>query len=201
MLIDPNLELFLARHDETEFNRANRFCGQSDSTLTANGIAEAQRNGRALAARLGPNPDLSLVSSPLQRALHTARIMRTELGCESRPIETEPRLREINFGAWEGLTLAEIEARYPTEWRARCAAKWTHAPPGGESYAEVADRVAQWLREARGSVLVVTHGAVDRVMRGLYAGLTQEEICMLPEPQDEVFQMQGGRITALPQTA
>jgi probable phosphoglycerate mutase len=196
VLIDPNLLVFLSRHGQTEFNCANRFCGCSDSALTPRGIAEARRNGRALARKLGVGAPLRIVSSPLKRALDTAAIIQAELGCGGR-IETDPRLAEIDFGAWEGLTLAEIESGYPVQWKQRCSNKWTHAPPGGESYQHLADRVGAWLREAHGDMLVVTHGAVDRVLRGLYAGLPPGDICALPEPQDELFQLQGGRVTTI----
>ncbi|MAS41184.1 MAG: histidine phosphatase family protein [Porticoccaceae bacterium] len=196
MRIDPLLDIFLARHGETEFNRANRFCGDSDSPLTANGIAEAERNGRVLHDTIGPE-DLGIVASPLQRAVHTAEIMRGEIGRPQLSIRTDPRLREISFGVWEGLTLDEIKGSYGDEWARRIADRWHHAPPGGESYAAVAKRAGEWLSEADGRLLVVTHGAVDRILRGLYAGLSPEEICRLSEPQDEVFRLQGGKITTL----
>jgi len=195
--LDPSLVIYLARHGQTVFNRENRFCGQTDSPLTREGIDEAHRNGRALRAHIGDRGALRLVSSPLARALETAGIIRSELGRSVLPIETDPRLREISFGAWEGLTVDEIKSRYADEWQRRLADKWNHAPPGGESYATVARRVGAWLDEAQGAQLVVTHGAVDRIVRGLYAGLSTGDICALPEPQDELFRLAGGRITTL----
>jgi len=195
--LDPSLVIYLAGHGQTVFNRENRFCGQTDSPLTREGIDEAHRNGRVLREHLGDRGALRLVSSPLARALETAGIIRSELGRSGLPIETDPRLREISFGAWEGLTVDEIKSRYADEWQRRLADKWNHAPPGGESYATVARRVGAWLDEAQGAQLVVTHGAVDRIVRGLYAGLSTEDICALPEPQDELFHLEGGRITML----
>jgi probable phosphoglycerate mutase len=205
LLIDPALVLFLARHGETEFNRANRFCGQADSPLTEHGRDEARRNGQVLSTVLrdalgdafGDAAGLRLVSSPLKRAMTTARIIRTELGHDDLPIATDDRLREISFGAWEGLTLDEIESRYPREWAARVADRWHTPAPGGESYADVATRAGRWLGEAHGTTLVVTHGAVDRILRGLYLGLAPDEICKLPEPQDEVFRLNDGGISVL----
>ncbi len=195
--LDPSLVLYLARHGETVYNRENRFCGEADSPLTPVGIKEAHRNGRALCAHLGSSPQLRIVSSPLKRAVHTADIMRTELAAPALSIETDARLREISFGAWEGLTLEEIKTRDAPGWLHRIADRWDDAAPGGESYATVAARVAAWLSEQNGVLLVVTHGAVDRILRGLYAGLAPPEICKLPEPQDEMFLLQGGLVTTL----
>ena len=197
LAIDPSLTIYLARHGQTEFNCENRFCGDADSPLTPRGIEEAHRNGRALRAHVAKHAHLRLVSSPLQRALDTAAIIRSELGRAKLAIATDARLREISFGAWEGLTLEEIKARDPAAWARRVADRWHVPAPGGESYDAVAARVGAWLSEQSGVQLVVTHGAVDRILRGLYAGLTPEEMCKLPEPQDELFQLKGSRITTL----
>jgi probable phosphoglycerate mutase len=197
LAIDPFLTIYLARHGQTEFNCENRFCGDADSPLTPRGIEEAHRNGRALRAHVAKHAHLHLVSSPLQRALDTAAIIRSELGRAKLAIATDARLREISFGAWEGLTLEEIKARDPAAWARRVADRWHEPAPGGESYEAVAARVGAWLSEQSGVQLVVTHGAVDRILRGLYAGLTPEEMCKLPEPQDELFQLKGSRITTL----
>jgi len=195
--IDPSLAIYLSRHGQTEFNRENRFCGEADSPLTATGIEQAHRNGRALRSALSGCPDLHITSSPLKRAVHTATIIRSEIARSEVPIETDVRLREISFGAWEGLTVAQIKARDPEAWARRVADRWHVPAPGGESYEQVANRVGEWLKEQRGVALVVTHGAVDRILRGLYAGLSPEEICKLPEPQDEVFLLKSGRIATL----
>jgi len=195
--IDPSLTIYLTRHGQTEFNRENRFCGAAESPLTPMGIEEAHRNGRVLRTHIGAPADLRLVSSPLKRAIDTAAILRAELQRPELAIETDARLREISFGAWEGLTVAEIKARDAAAWERRVADRWHTPAPGGESYAAVAPRVGAWLQEQHGVLLVVTHGAVDRILRGLYAGLSPAEICGLPEPQDEIFQLKDGGITTL----
>jgi len=195
--IDPSLVVYLSRHGETLYNRENRFNGRTDSPLTEAGIVEAQRNGRILRDRVNSGTGLRLVSSPLGRALHTSEIIGAQIGIASHSIETDPRLTEISFGEWEGLTIDEIKAGYPGEWENRHHNMWTYAPPGGESYEMVAVRAAEWLAQAQGPMIVVTHGAVDRVLRGLYAGLPSSEICALPEPQDVLFQLWEGRIATL----
>ena len=61
----------------------------------------------------------------------------------------------------------------------------------------VAQRAGEWLSEVRGTTIAVTHGAVDRVLRGLYIGLPKQDICHLDEPQDVVFRLNDGEITRL----
>jgi probable phosphoglycerate mutase len=91
----------------------------------------------------------------------------------------------------------EIERRYPGEWDRRHQNMWTYVMPGGESYEMVARRASDWLNEAHGPMLVVTHGGVERVLRGLYGRLPLSEIGHLAEPQDVLFQLKGGQITKI----
>jgi broad specificity phosphatase PhoE len=186
--------IYLVRHGETEYNRANRFDGSSDSPLTDRGVHEAKRHGRVLRGLIEDIDSFRFVSSPLGRALHTARIIGEELGRPDVNIETDGRLTEIEFGVWDGLTLREIERTYATEWRQRNRDKWHYRMPAGESYAMVARRVRPWLESAEGELIVVTHGAVERIVRGLYGGLTEKETLMLEEPQKVFFALEGGHI-------
>ncbi|ODS01353.1 hypothetical protein AUC68_00360 [Methyloceanibacter methanicus] len=193
----PNASLeaiYLLRHGETECNRAGRFDGRLDSPLTAKGVAEAKRQGRTLRSLIGPAEDFHIVSSPLGRAVHTARIVAEALARPDAEIETEKRLTEIDFGVWDGLTLKEIEQSFGAQWQERNKDRWSYRIPGGESYAMVARRVESWLRAAHGRLIVVTHGAVERVLRGSYAGMSEAEILSLDEPQDVLFRLEGGQV-------
>lgn len=192
---NPSLDtIYLLRHGETECNRAGRFDGRLDSPLTAKGVAEAKRQGRTLRGLIGPREDFRFVCSPLGRAMHTAQIVAEALGRPDAEIETETRLTEIDFGVWDGLTLKEIEQDFGPQWQERTKDRWSYRVPGGESYAMVARRVESWLRTARGRLIVVTHGAVERVLRGSYAGLSEAEILSLDEPQDVLFRLAGGQV-------
>jgi probable phosphoglycerate mutase len=100
----------------------------------------------------------AIVSSPLKRAAATAAVVADELGL---PTATDDDLRETDFGEWEGLTIAEIQDRWP-----EAVIAWQRdpglAPPGGESFADTACRVnracERILWEYRGrTVLVVSH--------------------------------------------
>ena len=145
----------LLRHGDTRLSPEHRFSGLCDLPLSASGTRQA----RAAACRLAAGSPIDVVvSSPLRRALQTAAIAAGALGLSAL---VEEDLRETDFGAWEGLTLAEIQQRWPA-----AAAAWRHdpgqAPPGGESFCETARRVNRacdrLLREHGGkSVLVVSH--------------------------------------------
>ncbi|MGH3751603.1 MAG: histidine phosphatase family protein [Pseudonocardiaceae bacterium] len=153
--------LVLWRHGETDYNAALRMQGHLDSQLTATGLGQARRAARLLAQL---TPDV-LMTSDLSRAGDTAAVLAAETGM---PLQVDKRLRETHLGKWQGLTHAEVEARYPggiQAWRGNPEC----APPGGESRVDVAERAAQVVAEldaaGLGSAVLCTHG-------GLIAGLT-----------------------------
>jgi probable phosphoglycerate mutase len=148
--------LLLLRHGETPLSVERRFSGLGDPELTPNGIAQAE----AAAARLSRTPyDLQVVvSSPLRRARVTAEIVAARAGLE---VVVEEGLRETDFGDWEGYTFTEIQRRWPDELAAWLADP-SAAPPGGESFGVVAQRVEATrdllLERYEGrTVLVVSH--------------------------------------------
>ena len=184
--------IYLVRHGQTEFNRDNRFQGHRDSPLTALGADQAGRIGDLLRGLLADLAGVVLISSPLGRALQTARIIRGRLGLPSEAL-IEPRLIEITVGAWEGLTRDEILAEHPNP-----SPGMLFEAPGGETYDQAAERLSSWLAEIDESDglrrVVVSHGVTGRVLRGLYAGLPKTEVLTLSTPQDAVFRLADGRI-------
>ncbi len=193
----PDPVLYLLRHGETEFNVAGRYQGQGDSPLTARGRAQAGRHGRLLKTLVEAPEDWRLVASPLGRAMASARLVCAGLGLPEDAIETDPRLKEMAFGEWEGLTPAEIQARHPEAWAARDADRWHYPRPGGESYALLAARVGAFLREVQEDAIVVGHGGAGRVLRGLYGRLSEAEILALDEPQDAIFRLTQGTVARI----
>ncbi|MEM9998539.1 MAG: histidine phosphatase family protein [Bacteroidota bacterium] len=119
-------------------------------------------------------PPDRIVASPLQRASHTAAALGAAWGLD---IEHEPRLREVDFGRWDGRTWADIE-HDDAEALGAWMADWTMTPaPGGESFADVQDRVRAWLAEQEGraqDIVVVAHAGTIRAVLvhvlGLEAG-------------------------------
>ena len=97
-------------------------------------------------------------------------IARGAIGLSPGRYRLDPALKEISFGAWEGLTWPEIEARDPSGVRARRKDKWSFTPPGGESYATLAERLRPWLSGLTGDAFVVSHGGVARALMTLIAG-------------------------------
>ncbi len=192
--------IYLVRHGQTAWNREGRFQGQGDAPLTDLGIEQARSVGRRLRRELGDIATTPFVSSPLGRCRHTARLICEAAGWVDTAPMFDDRLKEIHFGRWEGMTVAEIEARDADEWAARSADKWHHPAPGGESYEDVSLRIAQWLTERPASTptLAVCHGATGAVLRGLYLNLPPDEILVLDKPQGVVTLLSDGTETVLP---
>ncbi len=144
------MEVVLVRHGETEWSAALRHTGRTDQPLTAGGEEEARAVGRALRGR-----EFALVfSSPLRRALDTARLAGFEP-------QVRDELAEWDYGEYEGLTTAQIREAVP-DWTI-----WRFGAAGGESAAQVrerVDRVLAEILEVDGDVLVFAHGHLLRVL-------------------------------------
>ena len=164
------MRLVLWRHGQTPWNAERRFQGQSDIPLDETGQAQAERAARLLA---GLHPDL-IVSSDLSRAAGTAAALARLTDLE---VMLDKDLRERHGGRWEGLTDAEIRARYPVEH-----ANWD--PPDGELTTVVADRVAAALQRIATALadgdpgprlaVVVSHGAALRMGMSRLLGMPDE---------------------------
>lgn len=187
-MLKSGVILYFVRHGETEWNRVQRYQGQQDIPLNATGREQAQRNGAALKTALGAQvAELDFVSSPLQRARETMEIVRGELGLPPAEYRQDARLSEIRYGHWEGQLWTELPDLDPEGFKARQANFWGWQPRDGESYAMLSDRVAGWLAEVDRTGIVVAHGGVMRVLRGLVECLAPEAIQTLPVPQDKVL--------------
>jgi probable phosphoglycerate mutase len=98
-------------------------------------------------------------------------IARAAMGLPPARYRLEPALVELTFGEWEGLTWTEVVARDPEGASARRADKWDFAPPGGESYAMLTERLRPWLASLSADAFVVSHGGVARALMTLLAGV------------------------------
>jgi len=192
-MLPPGVTLYFVRHGETDWNREQRYQGRQDVALNATGRDQARRNGRALAAALDARRlAVAYVASPLLRARQTMEIVRRELGLPVDGYAIDARLAEINYGDWEGRLWQELPQSDPQGFAARKADMWNWQPRGGESYRALSARVAQWVASVAGDTLVVSHGGVMRVLRGLLEQLTPAAIFALPVPQDRVLIITDG---------
>lgn len=148
----------LLRHGETALTPEKRFSGSggTDPELSATGRGQAERAAEHFAA-LGAVQEI--VSSPLRRCRETAAAVAARLGLDVR---VDEGLRETDFGRWEGLTFGEVRERYGDDLTAWLASPDTAPTGGGESFEQVADRVAAArdrlvARYAGRTVLLVTH--------------------------------------------
>lgn len=158
------MKLLLARHGQTDWNLAQRFQGQSDVSL--NEIGRQQAN--ALADRLLAQPIDIIYASDLQRALETANIIVCRSDCQS-DLRLDSRLREANFGDWEGLTYNQIKEKYSNALTAWETDVYKNAPPNGETLEQLTVRTQSMLNDIcekhkDQTVLLVAHGGVLQTM-------------------------------------
>ena len=153
---------WLVRHGITIWNSEQRMCGHSDIPLSREGRVQA----RWLARRLQQEPVAAIYSSDLFRARETAKIIATS---NNIPVHVSSAWREINFGAWEGLTYAEIAEQFQDKLQFFDDPLHT-APPAGESLTKVVERVETALTEiiatksTEGDIVVVSHGGPLRAL-------------------------------------
>jgi ribonuclease H / adenosylcobalamin/alpha-ribazole phosphatase len=150
---EPTITLLL-RHGQTPMSVQKRYAGRSDVPLTDVGVRQAA----AAAKRLAPAGLGVIVTSPLLRAVQTAGEVAAVTGA---PVVTDDGFAEADFGAWDGLTFAEVRERWPAEVTAWLADPHV-APPGGESFTDVCERVTRALHRVladreRQKVLIVSH--------------------------------------------
>jgi len=193
----PTHRLYFLRHGETDWNAEGRLQGQKDIPLNDRGREQARQAGRKLAKLLARqqtvHDELLWCASPLSRAVETMELARTSAGLPARGFSTDPRLMELTFGEWEGLTWPQVQARAPQAASWRDGDKWNFQPPSGESYAMLADRLVPWLAQLTGEAVVTAHGGVGRVLMANLAGLPYERAALADVWQGRVAVFQNGR--------
>ncbi|HEX3137371.1 MAG TPA: histidine phosphatase family protein, partial [Casimicrobiaceae bacterium] len=164
----PAPVIYYIRHGETSWNAEGRLQGTQDVALNDLGRKQAAHAGNVLADLLTRDgrdkATLPFVASPLQRARATMELVRGALELPPEKYALDDRLREIGYGVWEGLTLAESEAADPEIYARRLADKWTVGPAGGETYADVQVRVRAWYDQLRTDTVAVAHGGTCRAL-------------------------------------
>ncbi len=156
------VRILLARHGETVFNVEGRWQGQADSPLTDRGRAQAAELARALA----DEQIAAVYSSDLGRAADTAAEVAALHQLE---VTTEPRLREIDVGAWTGKHRDEINAAFPGGLKAWATRPSGYQLPEGEQIRAAQARALSFFNERMPThvgqtVVVISHGAVGQTI-------------------------------------
>lgn len=159
------MKLLIIRHGETAWNKEKRMQGRCDIPLNEEGIRLARETGKGM-----QNIPIDLIiSSPLQRALETAKLVT-----EGRdiPLITDERIQEMSFGDWEGecvLTSDKIDPQFMVDFYKNPAG--CVVPPNGESFQDVIDRTRDFIEDIIGrpqyqdkTILIATHGAASRCL-------------------------------------
>jgi broad specificity phosphatase PhoE len=183
---------YLIRHGQTDWNTNGRWQGLASIALNATGRKQAHR----LAAYLSRNPIGAVYCSDLPRAYETARILADALGLT--PI-VDPRWRELDIGAFQGLTQAEIGAQYPAEYAAFLQDPLDYVLPEGESRRQLQARAwAAWndatsAANARQIAIVAHGGTFKLLLMKLFDGDAQRwSDVEFPNTSLTVIERQGG---------
>ncbi len=185
--------IYFIRHGQTDWNATRRVQGQTDIPLNETGHGQARNVARTLAA-LEPDPSkFQIYASPLIRTRETLTHLLTAYGIDESVVKFDDRLREVSFGEREGWTWPELNAD-GIEPRIDPESYFHWRPQGGESYADVAERVKDWLKEVTGPSIVVAHGGVSRIFRGILLGQTGSEYIGLKVPQTKFFKVEAGEV-------
>lgn len=187
--------IYLVRHGQTDWNAAQRLQGQEDIPLNETGRIQAARNGKVLKDLISSLDAFDFVASPLKRTRETVEIIRGAMGLPKEDYRTEDLLMEINFGDWQGSTWDELRAARPNEISARFNDSWNTVAPGngGESYAMLSVRAISWLGTVTRDTVAVTHGGINRCIRGQLENLSLTDIPHLDVPQDKVLMIENGK--------
>ena len=173
VIVRPVLTILLTRHGHTDRSEPEQYLGQHVE-------AALDERGRASAARLGERlADVSIdriIASPMTRAAETARII-----ARGRHVDVDRRMAELDYGAWEGLTLEQIHEKFPGEHEQYEADPAGYRVGGAESGRQVArrlrsliDELLEWSETGGGqdlTCLLVGHSSVNRVLLAMVMGV------------------------------
>jgi probable phosphoglycerate mutase len=183
--------IYFIRHGETDWNVEGRLQGQKDIPLNDMGRVQAEEAGIRLRGLASRYDDLDYVASPMGRTRETMERLRDTIGLHPTVYRLDDRLIELTFGEWEGLTWKEVRAREPQAAAARERDKWGYVPPGGESYAMLADRIRPILADLTRDTVVVAHGGVARAFLAVACGVSTRHAASIDIWQGKILVIEG----------
>ena len=192
--------IYLIRHGETTWNREGRLQGQADSPLTLKGTQQIESVSNALKNYL-KNQSLTFWASPLGRTQQTAAIICDIIGVDFEHVNFDERLKEITLGDRDGYPSWDaLKNDHPEDMEKREKDPWNYRHPKGESSQMVLERIEPFMQELEtlsGIHVVVAHGVVNKIFRGLYLGLNHSEIFALDRPQGSFHCLSEGKISTI----
>ena len=188
----PNLPpIYFIRHGETDWNKQHLVQGSADIALNATGVEQSTAVAKALQSMEPELRQYDFYVSPQVRAQQTMKIICAEQPRDFATVQTDARLRELEFGIWEG---KDIEAMHEArDYAHGQEGHYIWKPEGGESYQEGVARVDNFLRSITGPSLIVSHGAVARCMIGYICNIPRIDITHLPTPQGCYCVLENGK--------
>ena len=189
--------IYLIRHGQTTWNRAGRLQGQADSPLTLLGTQQVEAIGKKL-KEIIETKKYSVWSSPLGRTKQTTSIICDEINFKYDDVLFDERLVEITLGDRDGYkSWKALFEDFPEDMARREKDPWNFSHPNGESSQMVWERVKPFIEKIvnlEGIHVVVTHGVVSKIIRGMYLKLSPEEIFSLDRPQNAFHRLQNGAV-------
>ena len=188
--------IFLLRHGQTVFNAQQRLQGHCNSDLTDLGQQQALAIGLSLKNKLANKRQWTIYSSPLGRAIQTAEIVANQIGIDPSQIVKDVRLQEFCLGDWEQTYIPDIKEKQPRLCDQR---DWYLMAPNAESYYAVKDRIEDFLADISVSdnAIIISHGLTGAVFRGVYVGMTYNEVCSQDLPQNAYFLLANDKISRI----
>jgi phosphoserine phosphatase len=190
--------IYLVRHGETDWNRDRRLQGILNVGLNKVGITQ----GRRIAKRFSSLRALKVYTSPLTRAIQTATLLQGH--GRDCPVMVEPRLREIDHGAWTGVTMDRIACDFPEEFEIWQSMPDRVRPRGGESLQEAYRRATGFLHDftktSMGSdVLIVSHGVINALLLCAAWGAPPARLWDFPQPNADVtvLRVEGRKVVGI----
>ena len=186
--------LILVRHGESEWNRVGRIQGQVNSPLTDFGVSQAMAI-RDYLSEIFFNNEIKIYTSPLERAIKTAEIISQGISVTRRGIIIEERLNDFNLGEISGIIgwdrVAEV---FPKQAKLRLQNPMLFHPLGGESGKEFDTRIRTLINEMMvddKTKILVSHGIVNKFIRGIFKNLSGKEIIDLGESQNTIYRLEN----------
>jgi probable phosphoglycerate mutase len=185
--------LILIRHGETDWNREGRLQGGQDIPLNELGRTQAAEAAGRLRTLAPGFATLDYIGSPMQRARETMDILRRTLDLAPGAYRLDDRLKELTFGSWEGFTWRDIRKAEREQAQLRERDKWSFVPPGGESYAMLAQRIRPVLEELTRETVIVSHGGVARAVLALVGAVSPQKASMVEIWQGKILTITGSQ--------